>query len=798
MAMSGFENRQSGPRKSTLGAFQRALRDGPRRGALLTLGKLDGLTKLQRLIVLWIMGSFLIALVTWVCFALGVNFSATAFVFLIVIVVLSVLDSFISSAIFSAVAVASLNFFFVEPLFTLDVGEVNDLITLVAFLVTSLAVTSLIRRVRSLGEAQREQAALLDLTTDAIFVCTADDRITYWNRGAEELYGWKREEALDKVPHKLLQTVFPAPFGEITKTLSQTGRWEGELIHTTRAGKKVFVASRWSRRLDDPRRSIGTLEVNTDITERKRAEEVLRRSQAAYLAEAQRLSRTGSFGWDVSSGQLHWSDETFRIFEYEPTTEPSFEMVFRRVHPEDTALVQEMFDRATSGVRDLNFEHRLLMPNGSIKHLHVVAHASLNGHLQFIGAVSDTTAAKEAYAALERSERRYRTVFDHMPLGLIQVDTRKLVDLFNGLRAQGVADLGAYLDKNPEFIRRITDATIIEEVNDHTVRILGAKTAAEVLGPVTRYWEHGFDTARRNFEARYRGEEFFQEETKLMTVDGRVIDVVFTNSRPAATPDRSLVGLIDITDRVRTQDMLNRVQADIAHAARVSMLGELTASIAHEINQPLAAISASGQAGLRWLDRPEPPLGEVRNLTERIVANAQRAADIITRIRAMAARQAPEQRVVLLCEVIEEALLFLNHETQSHAVTIAHLKPSVALPALGDRTQLQQVIVNLVVNSMQAMAQAKSARRRIIIRTGLSGATTLLCTVEDSGPGIAPEHLDRLFESFFTTREGGMGMGLPICRSIIEGHGGRITADNDGAEGGARFSFTLPAAALPH
>lgn len=767
------------------------------RGALFLLGKLDGLTKVKRLALLWIAGSLSIGLATWVCFELGVNVSTTAFVFLIIIVVLSLLDSFISSALFSAIAVTSLNFFFVEPLFTFDVGDLHDLVTLAAFLVTSLAVTSLIRRVRSLGEAQREQAALLDLATDAIFVRDSSDVITFWNRGAEELYGWKRGEALGKVTHTLLQTVFPAPLAEITDTVSRTGRWEGELIHTTRTGKQVSVASRWSRQWDERGLSIGTLEVNTDVSERKRTEEALRRSQAAYLAEAQSLSHTGSFGWNASSGRLHWSDETFRIFGYESTMEPSFEMVLRRVHPGDAALVREMLDRATNGEHELNYEHRLLMADGSIKHLHVVGRAILNGHRQFIGAVSDITAAKEAYAALEKSERRYRTVFDHMPLGLIQIDARGIVELFKGLRAKGVTDLGAYLDEHPDFIRRITDATIIEAVNDHTVRILGAKTAAEVLGPATRYWEHDFATARRNFAARYRGEEFFQEETKLTTVDGRVIDVVFANSRPAAIPDRSLVGLIDITDRVRTQEMLNRVQADFAHAARVSMLGELTASIAHEINQPLAAISASGQAGLRWLDRPEPPLGEVRSLAERIVANAQRAADIITRIRSMALRQKPEQAPASLDDIIEGALLFLGHEVHAHAVTVCHVRNPTAPPVLGDRTQLQQVIVNLVVNAMQAMAHAESPKRRITIRSTLTETNTLLCTIEDSGTGLSTEHLDQMFESFFTTKEGGMGMGLPICQSIIEGHGGRITADNHSAEGGARFSFTLPSVALP-
>jgi C4-dicarboxylate-specific signal transduction histidine kinase len=228
------------------------------------------------------------------------------------------------------------------------------------------------------------------------------------------------------------------------------------------------------------------------------------------------------------------------------------------------------------------------------------------------------------------------------------------------------------------------------------------------------------------------------------------------------------------------------------------MLGELTASIAHEVNQPLAAIAASGEAGLRWLARTEPDLGKMRKLTASIIADAQRAGDIIARIRAMAARKAAEQTLLSINDVIREALQFLSHEVQSRSVTISHRLDPAAPQVLGDRTQLQQVIVNLAVNSMQAMAQAESAKRTITIRTVTADPTVLCCIVEDSGPGIGPEHFGQLFESFFTTKVGGMGMGLPICRSIIEAHGGSITADNGGVDGGARFSFTLPVAGKPN
>jgi C4-dicarboxylate-specific signal transduction histidine kinase len=309
-------------------------------------------------------------------------------------------------------------------------------------------------------------------------------------------------------------------------------------------------------------------------------------------------------------------------------------------------------------------------------------------------------------------------------------------------------------------------------------------------------WRENMDTLRRSLESRWRGEDSFQETTKLETRDGRVIDVLYTVTRPRMVEGLpiSLVSMMDLTERVRTQEELRRLQADFAHAARISMLGELTASIAHEVNQPLAAIAASGEASLNWLARPAPDLDRVRKLTTSVVTDAQRASEIISRIRAMATGRAPERALLSLDDVIREALLFLRHEVQSRGVAVSHLPALDRQKVLGDRTQLQQVIVNLAINAVQAMAQAGSSTRNISVRTVSYDPTTLRCSVEDSGPGIPPQHVGRLFDSFFTTKDRGMGMGLRICRSVIEGHGGRIAADNESSHGGARFYFTLPVA----
>ena len=281
---------------------------------------------------------------------------------------------------------------------------------------------------------------------------------------------------------------------------------------------------------------------------------------------------------------------------------------------------------------------------------------------------------------------------------------------------------------------------------------------------------------------------YLMAEARVNRLDGQQIDVLFTVSLSWENRRRGvmLIGVVDITARKAAEARLAQVQAEFAHAARVSMLGELTASIAHEVNQPLAAISTSASASLRWLAQDEPDLAEVRELAERIVADSRRAAAIIARVRTMAERREPERAALSLNGVVEEVLAFLDHELRAQAVKVALALQADLPKTLADRTQLQQVLVNLAVNAIQAMGE--TGERRLTLSTGAADGLVTV-TVEDNGPGL-PAEPQRLFDSFYTTKAAGMGMGLPICRGIVEAHGGTIVAEH--GENGARFVVTLP------
>ncbi len=493
-------------------------------------------------------------------------------------------------------------------------------------------------------------------------------------------------------------------------------------------------------------------------------EEKLQQSEA-YLSEAQRLSHTGSFGWRVSTGDILWSEESFRIFQYERTTKPTAELILQRFHPEDAAFVKQTIERAAQDGKDFDFEHRLLMPDGSVKYVHVVAHAlnDVSGSVEFVGAVMDVTAAKQAEEALRRSESYLA-------------------------EAQRLTHMGSW-------VWRVMGREALH-LSEEWYRIYGFDPEDGI--PT---WEQRLQRIHPEDRAKWQGaidraideKGDYEVEVRILLPDGTV-KYLHTVGHPVLNASGELMQFVgssmEISERKRTEEALREAQADLARVSRVTTMGELTASLAHEVNQPIAAAVTNANTCLRWLARDHPDVEEARAAASRIVKDATRAADIVGRIRLLFKKGAAQRELVDVNEVVREMIVLLRGEATRHNILV-RTELAAELPAvMGDRVQLQQVLMNLMINGMDAMKDVDRARELAVKSQKAENEQVLVC-VSDTGVGLPVQQADQIFKAFFTTKPQGTGMGLSISRSIIETHGGRLWA-TDHSPCGASFCFSLP------
>jgi PAS domain S-box-containing protein len=499
------------------------------------------------------------------------------------------------------------------------------------------------------GELQRTleqlqaQKDLLDLAQKAARAMAFDwyiqQELNTWSPEQEELYGLA-PGTFDGTYESWKKLVHPNDWSLVVAALKhahETGDvaveyrvvWPDGTVHWLAANGQMFF--------DDHGKPFRMVGFTADVTARKLVEEKLQRS-AAFLTQAQHLSSTGSFAWRAStSDQIAWSEELYRIFDLDRTTPITIEHIRARVHPDDVRLFDKTIDDARATGSDFEFQHRLLMPDNSIKYLRVVAQATRDhdGQLEYIAAVQD------------------------------------------------------------------------------------------------------------------------------------------------------------VTERRLSEEAIDKARSELAHVTRVMSLGALTASIAHEVNQPLSGIITNASTCLRMLDADPPNVDGARETTKRTIRDAHRASDVITRLRALFGHKNVVAESVDLNEITDEVIALLRNELQRNHIKV-QFEIAGDLPAVtADRIQLQQVILNLVQNASDAMGHISGRQRQLVIKTERDADDGVRLSVQDSGAGIDPETIDKVFQPFYTTKSDGMGIGLSVSRSIIDRHNGRLWATRNNGPG-ATFSFSIP------
>jgi PAS domain S-box-containing protein len=496
-------------------------------------------------------------------------------------------------------------------------------------------------RKRAVERLQAKQD-LLDLAQKSARAMAFDwyvqQEVNVWSPEQEALYGlqpgsfdgtyrgWKKLIYAPDRPLLLKAIRHAHETGEVAVEFRV--QWPDGSLHWLATNGRMFFDDQ-----GNPFRMVG---FTSDVTPRKLAEEDLRRSEA-FLAEAQHLSSTGSFSWHVETDEITWSEQTYHIFELDPAVPVTLELIRTRVHPEDISLFDEVIDRARATGGDFEYEQRLLIPDHSIKYLHVLAH---------------------------------------------------------GARDQ---------DGEPEYIGAVQD----------------------------------------------------------------------------------------VTERRLSEEALGKLRSELAHVSKAATLGALTASIAHEVNQPLSGIVTNAGTCLRMLAADPPNIDGARETMRRTLRDGNRASEVITRLRALFSKKEAATESVDLNEATREVIALSLSELQRSRIILRTEMVSDLPPVTGDRVQLQQVILNLLRNASDAMSGVEDRPRQLLIRTERDDADRVCFSVKDAGVGFEPQAAERLFQAFYTTKDDGMGIGLSVSRSIIEAHRGRLWAmANDGP--GATFSFSIP------
>jgi len=749
-----------------------------------------------------------------------------------------------------------------------------------------LLVNHLISIKRRSDEARRESdeyyGIVAEAATDAILSFDENKQIVFANEAARKIFG-RSVSDLTGCPLSMVMKEFPR---DGTSTIT-------EVVGLRSDGTEFPAEISFAEVVRNSRRNVTGFV--RDISERKQAQEALQRSEF-YLAEAEKLSHTASWAYDLQNQRIiYWSAEHFRLERRDPTQPlPSLEEISKGFAPEDWATLMGKWAESIRERKDFSLETRRTFPDGSIQNLRVEGHPLVNAAgdvVEMMGITMDITeqsrskaALRDAFDAIQRSEDQLRLIIDTIPAlawstapdGSLEFVNRRWRE-YTGLSIEEVRGTGwkaaVYADDLAHLLEVWSAALVsgtpsecearlrrfdgeyrwflfrtvpLHDENGNVVKWYGTNTDIEdrklaeeavresernlsliidtipalvwcavpdgkleyvnqrivdYLGvPVSDLTEHGWTnflhpddvepTLRSWFHAVATGTRH-EVEYRMRSSDGayRWFHVL---GQPLRNHEGRIVrwyGLLaDIEDRKNVAETLRRTQARLSQAMQIATIGELAASIAHEVNQPLAAVITNGHACLRWLQAQPPNLTQANQAAERIIRNGDSAAEVVRRIRALFKQSEPEKVPLNLNEVIAEVVHLLTGDIVRQGVAVEADLVEELPPVMADRLQLQQVIFNLLQNGIEAMDNLTAHPKKLVIRSKRQ-KTSILIEIRDYGPGL--KDYDKPFEAFYTTKESGMGMGLAICRSILDAHHGRLWATP--TEGpGATFCLTLP------
>ena len=554
-------------------------------------------------------------------------------------------------------------------------------------------------------------------------------------------------------------------------------------------------------------RSAALQNASSILIARRRAEQ----RQEAYLAEAQGLSHTGSFGWKPSTGEIVWSDETFRIFQYERSTQPTVQLVLERVHPQDAALVREIIERASQDGKDFEHQYRLLMPDGFVKHVHVVARASsdASGAPEFVGAIMDVTERHRSQAALAGEKRLLEMIAKGDSLTTILDALCRLVEEL----ASGSLSSILLLDANGNRLRHgaapSLPAAYSEAVDGIAIGpcVGSCGTAAYRGEPVVVH-----DIAADPLWAEFRDLALAHRlracwSTPIRSADGTVLGtfaIYYREPRSPAAQEHSLIEQVThiasiAIEREQAEEVLREQAVRLRQAEKMEAVGRLAGGIAHDFNNILGAILGYGELAQKGLEGRA-----VRRHVDQVMQAGARGKELVERILAFSRSGMGERAPVHVQSVVEEALEILAASLAPN-LRLEQRLDAGDLAVVGDATQLHQVAMNLCTNALQAMEhggvitvvlnRAAVSERRTLSHGTLSPGPHVRLTVSDTGSGIPPAVLERMFDPFFTTKAvgEGTGLGLSLVHGIVADFGGAIDVTTQ-AGAGTTFAVWLPAA----